>query len=173
MRSLRAQGKSPADKYDNREIGINSRLDTLQAAILLPKFKAFIDYELDAVNQAAKWYAAYLGDNVITPVVADGFYSSWAQYTILLDNEKERDMVQKYLKEKEIPSMIYYPRGLHQQEAYRWMKLSDEYYPNTIEATKRVLSLPMHPYLTENVVKEIADCVLEAVNEQKKKKGIK
>ena len=71
--------------------------------------------------------------------------------------------MQNYLKEKEIPSMLYYPRGLHQQEAYRWMKLGDEDYPNTMEATKRILSLPMHPYLTEDVVEEISMYVLEAI----------
>lgn len=163
LRSLRAQGKSPTDKYDNREIGMNSRLDTLQAAILLPKFKAFAEYELEAVNKAAMWYTERLKNNVVTPVVLDGFYSSWAQYTILLENQKERDKVQKTLKERGIPSMIYYPRGLHQQEAYRWMGLRDKDYPNTIEATKRVLSLPMHPYLTEDVVEEISACVLEAI----------
>ncbi len=163
LRSLRAQGKSPTDKYDNQEIGMNSRLDTLQAAILLPKLKAFAEYELEAVNKAAMWYTDYLKNDVVTPAVLDGFYSSWAQYTILLKNQKERNEVQKHLKEKGIPSMIYYPRGLHQQEAYCWMGLRDKDYPNTIEATKRVLSLPMHPYLTEDVVEEISVCVLEAI----------
>ena len=163
LRSLRAQGKSPNDKYDNREIGINSRLDTLQAAILLPKLRAFAEYELEAVNKAAGWYTKHLKNHVVTPAVPDGFYSSWAQYSILLKNSEERDRVQNYLKEKEIPSMLYYPRGLHQQEAYRWMKLGDEDYPNTMEATKRILSLPMHPYLTEDVVEEISMYVLEAI----------
>lgn len=156
LRSLRAQGKSPTDKYDNREIGINSRLDTLQAAILLPKFKAFVDYELEAVNKAANWYTERLKNKFVTPKVLDGFYSSWAQYTILMNNEEERNETQSYLKENGIPSMIYYPRGLHQQEAYKWMNLDDKLYPNTLEATKRVLSLPMHPYLTEEAVDNIA-----------------
>lgn len=152
LRSLRAQGKSPEDKYDNREIGINSRLDTLQAAILLPKLKAFEDYELDAVNQAAAWYTERLKERFVTPYILDGFYSSWAQYTILMDNKEERNAMQAHLKAKGIPSMVYYPRGLHQQEAYGWMGLSDECFPNTMEAAERVLSLPMHPYLTENIV---------------------
>ena len=161
LRSLRAQGKSPVDKYDNREIGMNSRLDTLQAAILLPKFRAFVDYELDAVNRFAGWYTERLKNRFITPVVPDGFYSSWAQYTILLENKEARDMMQKRLKEKGIPSMVYYPRGLHQQEAYKWMKLPDEWYPNTTEATKRVLSLPMHPYMTEEMVDEVVSAIKE------------
>ncbi len=160
LRSLRAQGKSPVDKYDNREIGMNSRLDTLQAAILLPKLKAFAEYELDAVNNAAKWYTERLKDKFVTPTVLDGFYSSWAQYTLLLDNKEQRDEMQSYLKEKGIPTMVYYPRGLHSQEAYKWMKLTDDMYPNTVEATKRVLSLPMHPYLTEAAVEEISNTIL-------------
>lgn len=161
LRSLRAQGKSPVDKYDNREIGMNSRLDTLQAAILLPKFKAFADYELTAVNQVATWYTQRLEGKFVTPIVPEGFYSSWAQYTILLDHEEQRTALQKKLKAAGIPTMVYYPRGLHQQEAYRWMNLSDAYYPNTVEAAKRVLSLPMHPYLTEAQVEEITQVILK------------
>ena len=163
LRSLRASGKSPEDKYDNREIGMNSRLDTLQAAILLPKFKAFVDYEVDAVNKVADRYTEALKDKVITPTVPDGFYSSWAQYTILLTDGEQRNTVQAKLKEKGIPSMIYYPRGLHQQKAYAWMELRDEDYPNTIAATKRVLSLPMHPYMKEEEQDYILASLMEAL----------
>lgn len=160
LRSLRASGKSPTDKYDNREVGMNSRLDTLQAAILLPKFRAFVDYELDNVNKAAAWYTARLKGRFVTPEMPEGYVSSWAQYTLLCESKEERDALQKKLKEKDIPSMIYYPRGLHQQAAYKDMQLPDEWYPHTIEATKRVLSLPMHPYLTEETVDEIASVLL-------------
>lgn len=159
LRSLRAQGRSPEDKYDNRIIGMNSRLDTLQAAILLPKLKEFEEYELDAVNQAARWYDAELKGTVITPVVKEGYLSSWAQYTIRLKSKAQRDALQTHLKSKGIPSMVYYPKGLHQQTAYHYMNLSDDDYPNTVEATQTVLSLPMHPYLTQqellNVCHEI------------------
>lgn len=160
LRSLRAQGKSPVDKYDNREIGMNSRLDTLQAAILLPKFKAFVDHEIDDVNRIADWYTERLKDKFVTPTVLPGFLSSWAQYTILLKDKESRDAMQLKLKEQGIPSMIYYPRGLHQQEAYKWMGLSDVIYPNTVEATKRCLSLPMHPYLLEEDVDMICKALL-------------
>lgn len=163
LRSLRASGKSPTDKYDNREVGMNSRLDTLQAAILLPKFKAFVDYELDAVNKVAEKYTVALKNKVVTPSVPAGFLSSWAQYTILLDNKDQRAIVQAKLKENGIPSMVYYPRGLHQQKAYRWMKMSDEDYPNTIAATQRVLSLPMHPYLKDEDQYYIIQSLLEAL----------
>lgn len=163
LRSLRASGKSPTDKYDNREIGMNSRLDTLQAVILLPKFQAFKDYEVDAVNKVAEKYTAAFKSQVVTPIVPEGYLSSWAQYTILLENREQRDTVQAKLKEKGIPSMIYYPRGLHQQAAYQWMGLSDEDYPNTLAATQRVLSLPMHPYMKEEEQKTIIKSLLEAL----------
>lgn len=161
LRSLRAQGKSPEDKYDNREIGMNSRLDTLQAAILMPKFKAFVAYELDAVNRVAAWYTERLKDTYITPYVPEGYYSSWAQYTLILESEAQRNQLQQRLKENGIPSMVYYPRGLHQQKAYAEMQLTDEQYPNTAKATKTVLSLPMHPYLKEEDVDRIANVMLE------------
>ena len=141
---------------------MNSRLDTIQAAILLPKLKAFIDYEMDAVNKAAGWYTERLKDRFVTPTVMDGFTSSWAQYTILLDSKEERDSMQSKLKTQGIPSMLYYPRGLHQQGAYKWMELSDEMYANTIEATKRCLSLPMHPYLKEEDVDLICQALLDS-----------
>ena len=163
LRSLRAGGKSPVDKYDNIEIGTNSRLDTIQAAILLPKFHAFRDYELKAVNDVANWYTALLKDKVVTPTVLDGYLSSWAQYTILLKNKEERDRLQAVLKEQGIPSMIYYPRGMHQQQAFRFLNLTDEDYPNAVEATQRVLSLPMHPYMSEEDVKYICSVILKEI----------
>ncbi len=163
LRSLRASGKSPEDKYDNREIGMNSRLDTLQAAILLPKLRAFEDYELDAVNAAAARYTAALRDAVVTPTVPDGYLSSWAQYTVLLENREKRDAAQKALREKGIPTMVYYPRGLHQQAAYARMALRDGDYPHTVEATQRVLSLPIHPYLKEDEQDFVIETLLEVL----------
>lgn len=161
LRSLRSQGRSPEDKYDNRLIGMNSRLDTLQAAILLPKLKAFEAFELDAVNQVAKWYDDRLEAVVGIPFVKDGYLSSWAQYTIKLKDAEQRNGLQAYLKGKGIPTMIYYPRGLHQQTAYKAMNCRDEDYPNTVDATQRVLSLPMHPYMEEADVEKVAEAVVE------------
>lgn len=148
LRSLQMQGRSPEDKYDNRAIGINSRLDTLQAAILMPKFKALRDHELEAVNRVADWYTEQLQDLAVVPLVKPGFYSSWAQYTLLLENEAQRTGLVNALKAEGIPAMVYYPRGLHQQTAYAAFQLPDEMYPNTVRATRTVLSLPMHPYMT-------------------------
>lgn len=163
LRSLRASGKSPTDKYDNREVGMNSRLDTLQAAILLPKFKAFVNYELDHINKVAATYTEALREKVVIPTIPDGFYSSWAQYTILLKDEGTRTRIQEELKNHEIPSMIYYPRGLHQQAAFSEMHLADAEYPNTLEATKRCLSLPIHPYMKEEDQKMIISVLLEVI----------
>lgn len=152
LRSLRAGGRSPEDKYNNCEIGINSRLDTMQAAVLLAKFDTFVNKEIDAVNEVARWYTDRLKEIVETPVVLDGFISSWAQYTIKLSNREQRNNMQTKLKEAGIPSMIYYPRGMHQQQAFKDMKLTDDSYPNTARAVDTVLSLPMHPYLDEATV---------------------
>lgn len=163
LRSLRAGGKSPTDKYDNREVGYNSRLDSIQAAILLPKFKALADYELTDVNQVAGWYTERLNSVAVTPYIPDGFYSSWAQYTIRLKNKEERDALQSELKAAGIPSMIYYPRGMHQQQVFKDMNLSEELYPNAVEATKTVLSLPMHPYLDEETVDKICTVITDFV----------
>lgn len=163
LKSLRAGGKSPVDKYDNREIGTNSRLDTIQAAILLPKFHAFKDYEVNDVNKVAGWYTELLKDKVVTPKVPSGYLSSWAQYTILLKNSEERSKVQSKLKENGIPSMIYYPRGMHQQQAFKNLNLKDSDYPNAIEATKRVLSLPMHPYMKKEDVELICSVILKEI----------
>lgn len=160
IRSLRAGGKSDYDKYDNIEIGYNSRLDTIQAAVLIPKLNAFKEFELDAINRIAERYTKRLNGNVITPYVPEGFFSSWAQYTIRFKCINEREHIKKRLKENNIPSMIYYPRGLHQQKAFVNRNLHDDMFKNTVAATKTVLSLPIHPYLQEDEVDLITSVVL-------------
>ncbi len=101
---------------------------------------------------------------MVTPTILNGFVSSWAQYTILLRDSAERSAVQAALKAADIPSMIYYPRGLHQQEAYRSFNLSDADYINTISATQRCLSLPMHPYMTEQEIDGICTVIIKTIN---------
>lgn len=159
LRSIRAQGRSPEDKYDNRSVGYNSRLDTMQAAILIPKFHAFRDYELDAVNKAAQKYTSLLTDKVIKPFVPEGYVSSWAQYTILLPDGKVRAALQAFLKERGIPTMIYYPRGMHRQTAAVNAGLSHGEFPNTDRITETCLSLPMHPYLSDEDIAMISDAI--------------
>lgn len=163
--SLRAHGRSPDDKYDNIEIGMNSRLDTIQAAVLLPKFKAFKEYELDAVNYIAGIYTHRLSDveNITVPYVPDGYRSCWSQYTVRFKDETARNRVRKALKEKGVPSNIYYPRGIHQQKAYEKMNWNDSLYPNTVKAAKTVLSLPIHPYLSEADADMVSEIIAESV----------
>lgn len=164
LRSLRAQGRSPEDKYDNRLIGLNSRLDTLQAAILRPKLKALDEYELDGVNRVAAAYTALLKDVVKTPHVPEGYYSSWAQYTVMLEDGAQRDALQRHLKGKGIPTMVYYPRGLHQQTAYAALGYGNNDFPVTARAVQRVLSLPMHPYMREEEIALVAEAVKGYLN---------
>lgn len=163
LRSLRANGRGVSDKYDNQRIGMNSRLDTLQAAILLPKLRALRSYELAALDRSARLYTQALGDCVTTPVVPEGYFSSWAQYSILLRDSAERDRVQQALRAEGIPSMIYYPRGIHQQTAYAHRQFPDEWYPNTLSACARVLALPMHPYLTDEDVDRVSTALRKAL----------
>ena len=155
LRSVRIHGKG-SFKYDNIRIGMNSRLDTLQAAILIPKFKAFCDYELKAVNQVAEQYNSRLEGLVETPKVPDGFYSSWAQYTIQLKDNETRNRLQQELKEKEIPTMVYYPKPMHIQTAFKDVKQYVEY-PVTERLCDTVLALPMHPYMSEEQILFVTD----------------
>jgi dTDP-4-amino-4,6-dideoxygalactose transaminase len=160
MRSICVHGKGTM-KYDNVRIGLNSRLDTIQAAILSIKLKAFKEYEVADVNKVANRYTELLNGVVTTPVVPKGFYSSWAQYTIQLKDRETRDAMQTALKEAGIPSMVYYPKPMHKQEAFG---ISGDYQfdcSNTRELCDTVLSLPMHPYLRE---KEI-DLVVKTIKE--------
>lgn len=167
MRSIRVHGKGTM-KYDNVRIGLNSRLDTIQAAILSVKLKAFKEYEVEAVNKAAEQYTALLKDTVTVPVVPEGFYSSWAQYTIQLKDREQRDKLQQILKDNGIPSMIYYPKPMHKQLAFGLATADGAcdygFDCSTTESLcDTVLSLPMHPYLKEEEIGKVAEVVKENV----------
>lgn len=154
MKSIRVHGKGD-NKYDNIRIGLNSRLDTMQAAVISVKLKAFRDYELMDVNEAAKKYTAALRDLVKTPVIPEGFYSSWAQYTVQMESKEQRDCVQAGLKAAGIPSMVYYPKPMHMQQAFG---PGMDYEPDcsvTEKLCDTVLSLPMHPYLTDEDIETV------------------
>jgi len=157
--SYRVHGKGTF-KYDNVRIGMNSRLDTIQAAILKVKFAAFADYELDAINKAATQYTAKLQGVVTTPVIPEGYYSSWAQYTIQLNNKEERNTLQEKLKEQGIPSMIYYPTPMHGQTAYQ--AVGDKYgaCPIAAQLCETVLSLPIHPYITDEEIETVCGFII-------------
>lgn len=160
LRSIRIHGKGTC-KYDNVRIGMNSRLDTLQAAVLQVKLEAFRKYELQDVNAAAKEYTRLLKDLVKTPVVKDGYYSSWAQYTIQLADRETREGLQTYLKEKGIPSMVYYPKAMHRQEAFAQVPSDDRDFPNTLRLCDRVLALPLHPYMKQEEIRLVSDSIRE------------
>ena len=158
IRSIRIHGKGEC-KYDNVRIGMNSRLDTIQAAVLQVKLAAFEKYELQDVNDVAAEYTRQLKDVVRTPVVPESFYSSWAQYTIQMNDKTERDGLQNYLKEQKIPSMIYYQKPMHRQGAFAGMEFDDRDFQNTIALCERVLSLPLHPYMKQEDIKQISDAI--------------
>ena len=160
--SLRVHGKG-AGKYDNVRIGTNSRLDTVQAAVLQVKMDAFEAHELEAVRSAARQYTELLRDIVAVPVVPPGFASSWAQYTIRLGGPAERDAVQAALKAEGVPSMVYYPKPLHRQGAFAGLAPEDAC-PVATRLCGEVLSLPMHPYLTSEQISGVCALVRRALD---------
>ncbi len=162
LRSIAVHGKGEM-KYDNIRIGLNSRLDTIQAAILSVKLQALRNGELQAVNAAAEKYTELLDGVVSTPVIPDGFYSSWAQYTVRLESREERDRVQAELKEKGIPTMVYYPKPMHLQKAFDDAKNHDLDCGVTERLCGTVLSLPMHPYLKDEDIRTVAQALKEVL----------
>ena len=146
LKSLRVHGQG-SDKYDNVRIGLNARLDTMQAAVLIEKLKILGD-EIEARNRVAARYSEALSQSVPVPHIAEGRYSAWAQYTILVPAER-RSAIGTALKEQGVPTMIYYPKPLHQQTAYKHFPLAGNGLPISERLAKEVLSLPMHPYLDE------------------------
>ncbi len=158
--SLRVHGKG-SFKYDNVRIGVNSRLDTLQAAILIPKFNAFKNYEVEDINKAAQLYTEKLKNIVSTPIIPEGYYSSWAQYTIKLKDREQRDGLQNYLNENGIPTMVYYPKPMHEQTAYKDLNYPAGSCPTTEKLSGTVLSLPIHPYISEEDINLVCEKVVE------------
>lgn len=158
IKSLKVHGRGN-DKYDNVRIGINSRLDTVQAAVLKVKLKAFILHELEDVNRVYRMYNDRLKGVVNVPIIPEGFYSSFAQYTIKLKNKKQRDELQGELANENIPSMIYYSKPLHRQHAFQNQVYVDEDFCVTDVLSDIVLSLPMHPYLTDKDIDEVCNLI--------------
>lgn len=160
--SLRVHGKG-SYKYENVRVGYNSRLDTIQAAVLLPKLEAFEQYELDERNKFAKMYTERLKEVVKTPFVPEGYVSSWAQYTLILENEEQRNTIQAKLKEMGIPTMVYYPIPLHKQIVYKDYNFNVEDLQVAEKLSKCVLSLPMHPYMNEEQIEQISKAIIEII----------
>lgn len=154
IRSLRVHGQG-SDKYDNVRIGINGRLDTIQAAVLIEKLKIFPD-EIEARDRVARRYNDGLRDVAAVPRTPENLTSTWAQYTLRIAN---RDAVAALLRERGVPTAIYYPKPLHQQTAYRDFPVSGNGLPVSQRLAGEVLSLPMHPYLEP----DIQDWIIESV----------
>ncbi len=164
-RSLAVHGKNQDEKYDNVRLGMNSRLDTLQAGILLVKFAAFEEYELADVNKMALHYTEQLKgvSGLTVPVVPEGYDSSWVQYTLCLSEGTDRAAVQAYMKERCIPTMVYYAKPMHQQGAFAGTRSAIADCPNTELLCERVLCLTIHPYLTTEETKLVADTLKDAL----------
>lgn len=160
--SLRVHGKG-SFKYENVRVGYNSRLDTIQAAILLPKLEAFEQYELYERNKFAKMYDEKLANIVKTPFVPEGYISSWAQYTLILENEEQRNLVQAKLKETGIPTMVYYPIPLHEQIVYKDYNFNLDDLRVAEKLCKCVLSLPIHPYMNKEQIEQISDAIINVI----------
>jgi dTDP-4-amino-4,6-dideoxygalactose transaminase len=154
--SLRVHGQG-SDKYDNANIGINGRLDTLQAAVLLEKLRIFPE-EIDRRQQVAERYDVALAEVAIVPKVPPGLTSVWAQYTIRVPPQR-RDTLIAALREQGVPTAIYYPKPLHRQTAYRGYPVAGNGLPVSERIADEVISLPMHPYLEPDEQDFIAEIV--------------
>ncbi|MEF2146583.1 MAG: DegT/DnrJ/EryC1/StrS family aminotransferase [Desulfovibrionaceae bacterium] len=149
MHSLRVHGQSAEDKYENVRIGLNARMDTLQAAIMLPKLAIFSE-EIELRNKVAARYNEKLENSgLILPVIPDGMTSVWAQYSVQARDTAHRSALQAALQAEGIPTAIYYPKPLHLQGAYANLGYGQGDMPVSEAAGARIFSLPMHPYLSE------------------------
>lgn len=161
LRSIRVHGQGE-DRYDNVRIGINGRLDTLQAAVLLAKLAVF-DSEIDRRNVVAARYTEKLSDQLVTPVVAPECMSVWAQYSLLAADTGQREAILGALREAGIPAMIYYGRPLHLQQAFAGLGYRPGDFPVAEDASRRIFSLPMHGYLDDAEVDAVAAAVLSVL----------
>ncbi|WIV51411.1 DegT/DnrJ/EryC1/StrS aminotransferase family protein [Marivivens sp. LCG002] len=159
--SLRIHGKG-SEKYDNVRIGMNSRLDTLQAAILIEKLEIYAD-ELESRNKVAQRYSTKLAPFIEVPFVPEGYVSIWAQYTLKARSQDERARLMTSLQNQGIPSVIYYPRPLHTQSAYADFPCDPSGLPVSVDLAQRVFSLPMHPYLTHEDQDRVIKCLIDAL----------
>lgn len=159
MESLRVHGKGH-HKYDNVRIGLNGRLDTLQAGILLAKFDIFPE-EIALRQQAAGRYSELLDarGSIIPPFIPPNFKSAWAQYSILAENSDQRAALQQQLKDAQIPTAIYYSKPLHLQTAFMGLGYKDGDFPVSEDCAGRIFSLPMHPYLNDQDQKKIVEII--------------
>ena len=163
MRSVRVHGQG-SHKYDNDRIGINGRMDSLQAAVLHAKFDIFPE-ELKLRQKVADTYTKLISDPNIgleTPAVPQGYMSAWAQYSLLARDTAHRSRVQDALKEQGIPTAVYYPKPLHLQRAFAYLKYREGDFPVSEDCSQRIFSIPMHPYLVRKDQEKVAKAMAEA-----------
>ncbi len=158
LKSIRVHGMG-SDRYDNIRIGINGRLDSIQAAVLLAKLTIF-ENELKQRYEVADKYNARLSSRFKTPYIPEGYYSAWAQYCILADSTEHRAKLQNKLKNNDIPSMIYYPIPLHLQTAYKSLGYQKGDLPISEAIADRIFAIPMYPYLSDEDLNKICDVLL-------------
>jgi UDP-2-acetamido-2-deoxy-ribo-hexuluronate aminotransferase len=162
MVSLRNHGQGD-HRYENVRIGINGRLDTIQAAILLCKFDIF-PQEIEMRQEVAKRYSRLLSETPLkTPAIPEEMVSVWAQYSVLAENYTQRQMLLEKLKESKIPTSVYYPKPLHLQKAFAPLGYTIGAFPVSEYCAERVLSLPMHPYLEDKDQEHIAETIIDAL----------
>lgn len=161
MRSICVHGKGPGGKYDNIRVGVNSRLDAIQAAVLLPKLKALVEYETAARQTIANRYSQAFAGKLQTPFVAEDCESIWAQYALLAADQVQRDRIVAHLNEQGIPNMIYYPTPQHALPVFRKEPHYGETFSNADDYCARTFSLPMHPYLEASEQDKVIQAVLE------------
>ncbi len=154
-KSIRVHGEGK-DKYHNIQIGLNGRLDTIQASVLLNKMKIFDD-ELKLRNLVAKEYSNKLSDYVGVPKISSGYISSWAQYSILLNSEDERNDIIDLLSNQNIPTAIFYKVPFHKNKVYNLDESNS--FPVSEKVSKCILSLPMHPYLNNDEIDKISNLI--------------
>ena len=150
------QGKS---KYNNIRIGLNGRIDTIQAAILLEKMKIF-PKELGQRNAIAKKYSQNLNQYFKCQYIPEGYGSAWAQYPVLAASTKERSICMEKLRDADIPTAIYYPKPLHLQDAFSDLNYSTGDFPVAESISQRIFSIPMHPYLSDDNISKICDILI-------------
>ncbi len=168
LKSYAVHGKAGDDKYNNIRLGYNSRLDTVQAAILQVKLKAFKDYEVKDVNRVADFYTEELklvglDSKFVLPQIKKGFKSSWAQYTIQLPSNINRSELQAKLKAQKIPTMIYYIKPMHLQGAFEGTDSAIADCSVTEQLSKTVLSLPMHPYMEAKDISFVVETIKKSI----------
>ena len=157
LKSIRIHGTG-SDKYDNVRIGINGRLDTIQASILIEKLKIF-DEEFESRQNIGKLYTKYLSDKVEVPYIPDGHKSAWALYSVLADNNNHRLELMERLSELKIPAVVYYRKPLHLQKAFSYLGYKKGDFEVSEEISSRIFSLPMHPYLEESDIIKVSNCL--------------